>query len=157
MKKFLIAIVVAALFSFSLVGIASAHADIPANLCQHAFVSWEQNRSAASEAALVACLDQHTIGGGSNFNVANFGFNPGFGFNPSFGFNPGFGFVPFDGFGQSITACPGGTFADLGGTVDHPSWQCDAGLGNRFPGACPSGEQLVEFGPSLNPTWVCVV
>lgn len=160
MKKFLVSILLVTLFVVGIVGVASAHQAAPANLCQVAFTRWEINRTVSSEDALVACLQGHTINANTSpfaFNTDNFGFNNGFGFNPSFGFNPGFGFVPFDGFGQQITACPGGTFADLGGTVDHPSWECSPGLGNRFPGACPSGEQLIEFGPSLNPTWDCVV
>lgn len=159
-RKFLAAAIIAVLLAVGIVGIASAHANEPANQCQHTFVNWEVNRTVSSEEALVACLQGHTINASTSpfaFNTSNFGFQNGFGFNPAFGFNPGFGFVPFDGFGQSITACPGGTFAQLGGTVNHPSWQCAPGLGNRFPGACPSGEQLIEFGPSLNPTWDCVV
>ena len=157
MRKILLAAVIAATFALGIAGVVSAHSSEPANMCQGAFTRWEYNRDAANEASLVACLQTHTVGGTSPFNGNNFGYNTGVGFNPNYGFNPGFGFVPFDGFGPAVTACPGGTFAALGGTVSHPSWQCVPGLGNRFPGACPSGEQLVELGTALNPIWDCVV
>ena len=155
--KVFVAAILAALLVIGIVAVAGAHTSNPANLCQHAFVNWEVNRTQSAEALLLSCLNQHTIGGSSNFNVANFGFNNGFGFNPTLGFNPGFGgFIPFDGFGQNIAECPPGTFAQEGGFVDHPTWQCTTGLGNRFPGRCPLGLNIVELGDVFNPVWDCV-
>lgn len=160
-KKFLAAAIVAALFAIGIVGIASAHASEPANQCQHAFVNWEVNRTAAAEEALFACTQGHTINGPASpfaFNTANFGFNNGFGFNPALGFNPGFGpFVPIGGFGANVAQCPGGFYAHLNPSspVSAPSWECLQGAGNPFPGPCPGPLHLIEVGPVNDVLWTC--
>lgn len=160
MKKFCVAAVLAALLSIGIVGGASAHSAQPANRCSIAFLTWQANPTPGNAAAASACIQSHTVGGSTpfNFNTSNFGFNNGFGFNPQLGFNPGFGgFIPFDGFGQTVAECPPGTFAQeqLTGTVEHPVWVCAQGLGNRFPGACPSGLNLIETGFQNSPIWSC--
>lgn len=158
MRKFLVSAIVAACLVFGVVGIASGHAGNPANRCTIAVLTWQNNPTPGNAAAATACIQSHTPGFGTSFNVSNFGFNNGFGFNPNLGFNPGWGgFIPIDGFGGQIAECPGGTIADLGGTVAHPSWSCIPGLGNRFPGPCPGGLNLTEFGPAVAPVWNCLL
>lgn len=168
MKQFLSALALAlvmGLSSFAVASPAAAHVSLPATRCASAFKAWYNNPTPGNYAIANACMQAQTPGVSPVSNTSNFGFNNGFGFNPLQGFNPGFGgFIPFDGFGGVVSHCPADEriVEDTSGTVSagssiaNPVYTCTPGLGNPYPGGCPLGERLIEFGQAGSPVWECV-
>jgi len=169
MKKFLVALVFATLFSIGAVGVASAHSGTPAWKChtqiavELAAISTRNNANiGAASAALAACEGVTSVAPTTTVTPFNYGFpssNSGF-FNP-FNFGNNFSFGTGTNFGYGLNSsihCPAGSGLVQGAPLPAATYTCVFGVSGFGTFLLCGGEyHPIETIVAPEPVYQCVL